>query len=83
MRKSTVYLITVYMSIGAFFNILGILYLINSHTHSMIEAVIAMVIISACIIAVLTDIAKYQEMQCHKRKHLIRRPLHGVTSRRN
>jgi len=83
MRKSTVYLITIYMSIGAFFNMLGVLYLIGTHTHSNAEAVITMVVINVCIIAVLRDVAKYYEIKCHNRKHLARKINVGVTSRRN
>jgi len=63
MRRTTINLITWHMVIGSAFNIVAVIYIASLHI-ALVEAVLTLVAINACIIVISRDIALKHEMLC-------------------
>lgn len=79
MRRSTIKLITYYITAGAVFNVLSIIYIFSLHIN-LTEAIITIAAANACYIVVARDISKAHEYKCSAKKIMRKTP--GVRSRR-
>ena len=67
MRKGTINLITLYMSIGAVINVISIL-LILFMNISKTESLLTIIAINGCIVVLFRDVAIKHEIVCNNKK---------------